>query len=101
MQDMALDTMTQRCARLLWEGYKAAGEKEVVQLDGGVADDAEMPAGTPVHHACTHQLEYAIGAVVEEPVRGSRIAGATYYRITDRGFALLREAGYLPDSALR
>jgi hypothetical protein len=99
MQDMALDTMTQRCARLLWAGYKAAGEKEVVQLDGGVADDAEMPAGTPVHHACTHQLEYAIGAVVEEPVRGSRIAGATFYRITERGFALLREAGYLPEDS--
>ena len=85
---MTLDTMTQRCARLLWEGYKAAGEKEVVQLDGTVADDAEMPAGTPVHHACTHQLEYAIGAVVD----------FTPYRITDRGFALLREAGYLPES---
>ena len=67
---MALDTMTQRCARLLWEGYKAAGEKEVVQLHGTVADDAKMPAGTPVHHACTHQLEYAIGAVVEEPRAG-------------------------------
>ena len=81
---MALDTMTQRCARLLWEGYKAAGEKEVVQLDGGVADEAEMPAGTPVHHACTHQLEYAIGAVVEEPVRGSRIAAARLAQGTEQ-----------------
>jgi hypothetical protein len=64
MQDMmALDTLTQRCARLLWEGYRAAGEQAVVQLDGGVAADAEMPAGTP-DHACIHQLEYAIGAVV-------------------------------------
>jgi hypothetical protein len=96
MQDMELDTMTQRCTRLLWEGYKAAGEKEVVQLDGVVADEAEMPAGTPVHHACIHQLEYAIGAVVEKPVWERRIAGATFYRITDRGFALLREVGYLP-----
>jgi hypothetical protein len=93
---MALDTMTQRCTRLLWEGYKAAREKEVVQLDGLVADEAEMPAGTPVHHACMHQLEYAIGAVVEEPVRERRTTGATYYRITARGFALLGEAGYLP-----
>jgi hypothetical protein len=97
MQDMTLDTMTQRCARLLWEGYKAAGEKEVVQLDGTVADDAEMPAGTPVHHACTHQLEYAIGVVVEEPVREGMV-GFTPYSITDRGFALLREAGYLTES---
>jgi hypothetical protein len=92
---MALDTMTQHCMRLLWEGYKAAGETEVVQLDGDVADEAEMPAGTPVHHACMHQLEYAIGAIVEEPVQERRTAGATCYRITDRGFALLREAGYL------
>jgi len=88
--------MTQRCTRLLWEGYKAAGEKAVVQLDGLVADEAEMPVGTRVHHACLHQLEYAIGAIVEEHVRERRIAGATFYRITDRGFALLREAGYLP-----
>ncbi len=93
---MALDTMTQRCMRLLWEGYKTAGEKEVVQLEGVVADKAEMPAGTSVHHACVHQLEYAIGAIVEEPVRERSIAGATFYRITDRGFALLGEAGYLP-----
>jgi hypothetical protein len=98
MQDMALDTLTQRCARLLWEGYRAASEQAVVQLDGGVAADAEMPAGTPVHHACIHQLEYAIGAVVEEPVREGMV-GFTPYRITDRGFALLREAGYLPEDS--
>ena len=41
-----LDTITQRCARLLWEGYKAAGGKEVVQLDSALAADAVMPAGT-------------------------------------------------------
>jgi hypothetical protein len=91
---MALDTLTQRCARLLWEGYKAAGEKEVVLLEGAVADSAEIPAGTPMHSACMHQLEHAIGAVVEEPVREGMV-GYTPYRITDRGFALLGEAGYL------
>ncbi len=92
---MALGTLTQRCARLLWEGYKAAGEKEIVLLDGAVADSAEVPAGTPMHSACMHQLEHAIGAVVEEPVREGMV-GFTPYRITDRGFELLREAGYLP-----
>ena len=54
--------MTQRCARLLWEGYKAARGKAAVQLYGVVAADAEMPIGTePVYHACTHQLKYVLG----------------------------------------
>jgi hypothetical protein len=98
MQDMALDTMTQRCTRLLWEGYKAAGQNEVVLLDGAVADSAEMLAGTPIHSACMHQLEHAIGAVAEEPVREGMVS-LTPYRITDRGFELLREAGYLPEGS--
>ena len=53
----------------------------------------------PGYHACTHQLEYALGAEVEKAVRGRRIAGATFYRIIARGFALLREVGYLPESS--
>jgi hypothetical protein len=62
LQISLLDTMTQRCARLLWEGYKAARGKEAVQLYGVVAADAEMPIGTePVYHACTHQLKYVLG----------------------------------------
>ena len=54
-----------------------------------------MPAGTPIRSACVHQLEHAIGAVAEEPVREG-IADFTPYRITDRGFAFLRKLDYLP-----
>jgi hypothetical protein len=92
--------MTQRCARLLWKGYKAAGEKEVVQLDSALAADAVMPAGTArISRVHTPARIRALGAEVEKPVRGRRIAGATFYRITARGFALLREVGYLPESS--
>ena len=89
---MALDPLKQRCAWLLWNGYEAAGREEVVLLDGAASEAAAMPAGTHEHRACMYHLE-AMGAIVEEPVRVG-IVGFTPYRITERGFALLREAGY-------
>ena len=94
---MTLDPITRRCARLLWAGYEAAGRMPVVQLDGFVADAAGMPSGTPEHKLCMDQLERVRRAIVAEPVRRGRIAGAAFYRITDEGFALLHEAGYIPE----
>ena len=89
---MALDPMKRRCAWLLWHGYEAAGREDVVLLDGAAAEAAAMPAGTHEHRACMYHLE-AMGAILEEPVREG-ILGFTPYRITARGFALLREVGY-------
>jgi hypothetical protein len=94
---MTLDPITRRCARLLWAGYEAAGRMPVVQLDGFVADTAGTPFGTPQHNLCMDQLKRVRQAIVEEPARRGSIAGATFYRITEEGFTLLHEAGYLPE----
>ena len=90
---MAVDPMKRRCAWLLWNGYEAAGREDVILLDGAAAEAAAMPTGTHEHRVCMYHLE-AMGAIVEEPVQVGIIGGFTPYRITARGFALLREVGY-------
>jgi hypothetical protein len=92
---MVLDPLAQRCARLLWEGYKAANWRDIVMLDGAVAEAAGMPYGTREYNAVMYQLESVRGAVEEAPHRAGTV-GYMPYRITGRGFALMREAGYLP-----
>jgi hypothetical protein len=91
---MALDPIRRRCARLLCEGYEAAGRQKLVRLDGAVAEAAGMPYGTSAYNMCMYQLVDEWGAVEEVSVEG--VAGLRFYRITEDGFALMRDAGYLP-----
>jgi hypothetical protein len=91
---MALDPIRRRCVRLLCEGYEAAGKQKLLQLDGTVAEAAGMPYGTRDHRMCVHQLVEEWAAVEEVSIEG--VAGLRVYRITEDGFALMRDAGYLP-----
>jgi hypothetical protein len=88
-----------RCARLLWEAYRARDEQGFLRLDGAVADAAEMPDGTDDYRVCVDMLKHKERAIVEEPVLEEGGVRGKVYSITSRGFELLSEAGYILGSA--